>query len=121
MYHEETNQPAKANTSDINEDLGQIEYLFSDKTGTLTENEMIFKQFFLDSAVYEFKNGEIFILSSAEKMSLNVSKFDLSLWNKCWLKKIKSSFFAYIEFGLWAIKVFRGLVSLPHGHTRSEC
>ena len=32
MYDAATDQPAKANTSDLNEDLGQVEYLFSDKT-----------------------------------------------------------------------------------------
>jgi P-type E1-E2 ATPase len=35
MYHEETDTPAEAHTSTINEELGQVNYLFSDKTGTL--------------------------------------------------------------------------------------
>ena len=74
MYHEQTNQPAKSNTSDINEDLGQIQYLFSDKTGTLTENEMIFKQFYLEGVVYEFKNGGIYRLGSSQRMDLRVNK-----------------------------------------------
>nr|CAD1822517.1 unnamed protein product [Ananas comosus var. bracteatus] len=42
MYHIETNTPALARTSNLNEELGQVEYIFSDKTGTLTRNLMEF-------------------------------------------------------------------------------
>ena len=33
-------EAARARNSDIVEDLGMVEYVFSDKTGTLTSNEM---------------------------------------------------------------------------------
>ena len=36
MYDEEGDIPAKAKTSNLNEELGQIQYIFSDKTGNVT-------------------------------------------------------------------------------------
>uniref|UniRef100_A0AAY4APX6 Phospholipid-transporting ATPase n=1 Tax=Denticeps clupeoides TaxID=299321 RepID=A0AAY4APX6_9TELE len=44
MYYPETDTPAMARTSNLNEELGQVKYLFSDKTGTLTCNVMHFKK-----------------------------------------------------------------------------
>lgn len=41
MYHRDSNTPALARTSNLNEELGQMEYLFSDKTGTLQENSFM--------------------------------------------------------------------------------
>ncbi|KAA1470665.1 calcium transporting ATPase [Dentipellis sp. KUC8613] len=43
MYYGKTDTPALCRTSSLVEELGQIEYVFSDKTGTLTRNEMEFR------------------------------------------------------------------------------
>ncbi|KAI8850835.1 hypothetical protein BC829DRAFT_143232 [Chytridium lagenaria] len=43
MYHEASDTPAAARTSSLVEELGQIDYIFSDKTGTLTCNIMEFR------------------------------------------------------------------------------
>ncbi|CAA6665494.1 unnamed protein product [Spirodela intermedia] len=42
MYYEEADKPAHARTSNLNEELGQVDTVLSDKTGTLTCNSMEF-------------------------------------------------------------------------------
>lgn len=43
LYDEASNSRFQCRALNINEDLGQIKYVFSDKTGTLTENKMEFQ------------------------------------------------------------------------------
>ncbi|XP_045305734.1 probable phospholipid-transporting ATPase IM isoform X2 [Leopardus geoffroyi] len=52
MYYPEKATPAEARTTTLNEELGQIEYIFSDKTGTLTENIMTFKKCSINGKIY---------------------------------------------------------------------
>ena len=51
MYHAETDTPASARSTIVT-DLGLVEYIFSDKTGTLTCNVMEFKRCSVDGNVF---------------------------------------------------------------------
>eukprot|EP00026_Physarum_polycephalum_P000158 Phypoly_transcript_00158.p1 GENE.Phypoly_transcript_00158~~Phypoly_transcript_00158.p1 ORF type:complete len:1281 (-),score=198.53 Phypoly_transcript_00158:23-3865(-) len=52
MYDETTDIPSAARNTNILEELGQIQYLLSDKTGTLTNNEMVFSKCTVGGIMY---------------------------------------------------------------------
>ena len=58
MYDSETKTYAIAKTSALIEELGQINYIFADKTGTLTVNQMKFIKCSVNNTIYHSSLSE---------------------------------------------------------------
>ncbi|KYK59925.1 phospholipid-translocating P-type ATPase domain-containing protein [Drechmeria coniospora] len=73
MYYEKIDQPCIPKSWNISDDVGQIEYIFSDKTGTLTQNVMEFKKATINGQPY----GEAYTEAQAgmqKRQGLDVDK-----------------------------------------------
>jgi phospholipid-transporting ATPase len=75
LYSRETHNYAKCNNSDLIEELGQVEFIFSDKTGTLTMNKMVLKKISILGTIYgDVEEGEAQIEGLCESSVKNIRK-----------------------------------------------
>ncbi|TFK36370.1 phospholipid-translocating ATPase [Crucibulum laeve] len=72
IWYEKTNQATIARSWNLSDDLGQIEYIFSDKTGTLTQNSMVFRQCSIGGRAYRGDSDEYEDVDDGKSVSLNV-------------------------------------------------
>ncbi|OZJ05334.1 hypothetical protein BZG36_01593 [Bifiguratus adelaidae] len=75
MYYAPTDQPCIPKTWNISDDLGQIEYIFSDKTGTLTQNVMQFKRCTINGVAYGLGETEA-MEGQKKRLGLDMEKQD---------------------------------------------
>ncbi|KAE8734221.1 Phospholipid-transporting ATPase 6 [Hibiscus syriacus] len=59
MYDDDTGIPAQARTSNLNEELGQVDTILSDKTGTLTCNQMDFLKCSIAGTAYGVRASDV--------------------------------------------------------------
>ena len=58
IYDLVNKQKPKVQTSTLNEELGQVKFIFTDKTGTLTKNYMEYKAMSINGKIYGIQNKE---------------------------------------------------------------
>ncbi|KAL7100149.1 hypothetical protein ACP275_09G129600 [Erythranthe tilingii] len=71
MYDEESGTPAQARTSNLNEELGQVDTILSDKTGTLTCNQMDFLKCSIAGTAYGTRASDV-ELAAAKQMVMDM-------------------------------------------------
>jgi magnesium-transporting ATPase (P-type) len=69
MYDESSDQPTLASNTGVADELGQIQCVFTDKTGTLTENRMILKRCSIGQDIFGATSDEDTDLSNDMRLA----------------------------------------------------
>lgn len=59
LFDSQTNKRTECRAMNITEELGQVQHIFSDKTGTLTENKMLFRKCTINGMDYNHTPSEL--------------------------------------------------------------
>ncbi|XP_074052254.1 phospholipid-transporting ATPase FetA-like [Macrotis lagotis] len=96
MFYIPNNTPARVRTTTLNEELGQIQYVFSDKTGTLTQNIMVFSKCSINGQsygdIYSMTGQKMEITEETEKVDFSYNKLadpKFSFYDKTLVEAVK--------------------------------
>lgn len=79
MYDEETCMSIRARTSNLNEELGHVEIVLSDKTGTLIRNQMEFRKCLIAGVSYGGDINEVDLAASKRMNADDVEAYRFSV------------------------------------------
>ncbi len=97
MYYKDFDATCTPKTWNISDDLGQIEYIFSDKTGTLTQNVMEFQKCSVNGIAYgegvtEAQRGAAKRKGVADAMDPQEQELQLQMFKQHMIEKMSQTF-----------------------------
>lgn len=97
MYYQPFDSTCTPKTWNISDDLGQIEYIFSDKTGTLTQNVMEFQKCSVNGIAYgegitEAQRGSAKRQGKEDAMDPHEQDIELNIMKQRMLDKMSQTF-----------------------------
>ncbi|KAJ0824495.1 putative P-type phospholipid transporter [Helianthus annuus] len=78
LFDETSGKKVEARTSNLNEELGQVEMILSDKTGTLTCNQMEFRKCSIEGISYGGDVNEI-VRAASQRMNIDIESYRFNL------------------------------------------
>ena len=119
MYDPETQNGAVARTTNISDDLGQIEHVFSDKTGTLTKNVMEFMKCSVNGVIYGQTMTELED-TSGEPVQERVAPSKTSFLDDAFQGAIDDESNEIVQHFLWLLSTCHAVIpeadeKAPHG------
>ncbi|CAI9274898.1 unnamed protein product [Lactuca saligna] len=78
LFDEMSGKSVEARTSNLNEELGQVEMILSDKTGTLTCNQMEFRKCSIEGISY---GGDVnaIVRAASHRMNINIESYRFNI------------------------------------------
>ncbi|KAI3728061.1 hypothetical protein L6452_16689 [Arctium lappa] len=78
LFDEMSGKSVESRTSNLNEELGQVEMILSDKTGTLTCNQMEFRKCSIEGISYGGDVNEI-VRAASQRMNIDIESYRFNL------------------------------------------